>query len=219
MIIYTSSSETKEDLLSLIADNKFNKRTVILLNNIINEDEKVFQLIAQEFCKLFCYYNQLGNRFFHSEDSNKIKQQTNAHKINFIVCGKPGVGKSTFINEFFQEQLCLEGEQMSCTNGLIQFYHKKYLLSIYDTPGFENEKHVNDVLDLIKYSSNANSSKSKEIHMILYLINSQTRILESDLYFLKAFDEWKKKEKTQVKIIFILTQRKRKISIMRRKIS
>ena len=33
----------------------------------------------------------------------------------------------------------------------ITFYnHKKYPLTIFDTPGFENEKTINDVVEVIK---------------------------------------------------------------------
>ena len=54
------------------------------------------------------------------------------------------------INKILNEKRCREGSGLSVTKYITFYNHKKYPLTIFDTPGFENEKTINDVVEVIK---------------------------------------------------------------------
>ena len=57
------------------------------------------------------YYHEIGNNFINN------KSQT----FNILICGKAGVGKSSFINQFLNEKLAKEGEELSITKEITIF--------------------------------------------------------------------------------------------------
>lgn len=187
VVILTDSNETKDNLLELFADKKFNRRTVTVINTNNKENEDTMTLLGKQLFNIFIYYNQLGDRLINFPNKEKTSQNVHAQRLNFLVCGRPGAGKSTFINEFFQEQMCLEGEQMSCTNKLTKYYHGKYLLRVYDTPRFEEKKNADEVIELIQSMFDEKNPQREDIKVIFYLINSKEKtILEMDKYFYKS---------------------------------
>ena len=63
----------------------------------------------------------------------------------------------------------------------ITFYnHKKYPLTIFDTPGFENEKTINDVVEVIKKKNKECQETKQQIHLIFYLFEYGTRTFYSN---------------------------------------
>ena len=91
-----------------------------------------------------------------------------------IISGQPGVGKSTFINKILGEKRCKEGRGRPVTSKIVKYMHPLFPIAIYDTPGFESEKDVDKVIDLIKKQQNALLEGKDQIHLILFLINQET---------------------------------------------
>lgn len=58
-------------------------------------------------------------------------------KLNLLVIGKTGVGKSTLLNSLFGENLALTGEGEPITQKIHKFEPEGFPISIYDTPGME----------------------------------------------------------------------------------
>ena len=66
--------------------------------------------------------------------NQKIK---NLKKINIVVIGKSGVGKSTLINSLFRGNFAETGLGRPVTQEIKRIEKKDFPLVIYDTPGFE----------------------------------------------------------------------------------
>ena len=68
----------------------------------------------------------------------EVKQKIQGlNKLNVMVLGKTGVGKSTLINSVFQEPIAQTGIGKPVTSRIKKYEKADYPLSIYDTPGLE----------------------------------------------------------------------------------
>ena len=138
--------------------------------------------------------------------ADKIK---NLKRLNIIVAGKTGVGKSTLINSVFRERLVETGIGKPVTDHMREINKKDLPLTIFDTKGFELGKEVqnevkNEIIDLIT-TRLAEKDINKTIHCIWYCINTASnRIEPEEIAWLKELTTENKK--TQVPIIVVLTQ-------------
>ena len=85
----------------------------------------------------------------------------NLKRLNIIVIGKSGVGKSTLINSLFRGNFADTGLGRPVTQEIRKIEKNGYPLAIYDTPGFElsytqQESVKDEVIKLINdgYASN-----------------------------------------------------------------
>lgn len=130
-------------------------------------------------------------------------------RLNIIVAGKTGVGKSTLINAVFRENLAETGIGRPVTTNMRKIEKKDIPLSIYDTRGFELGKEVQDevrkeILDTIYKGFTAKDADSM-IHCIWYCVNTASnRVEPNEIEWLRKLSEENKT--TQVPIIVILTQ-------------
>lgn len=139
--------------------------------------------------------------------NDKIK---NLNKLNIIVVGKSGVGKSTLINSLFRGNFAETGLGKPVTSEIRKIEKKDYPLAIYDTPGFElsNEQQNKVKEEILEIISKGLASKdiNQAIHCIWYCINvgANRTFDESEITWLKDFT--KENKVTQVPIIVVLTQ-------------
>ena len=149
---------------------------------------------------------------------------TNMKKLNIIVMGKSGVGKSTLINAVFREDYAETGIGRPVTQSIRKFEKKDVPLVIFDTPGFElareqQESVKDEILHLIRggvsayddekniitSGTNCCADINESIHCIWYCINvGANRIDPAEITWLKEFTEENKL--TQVPVFVILTQ-------------
>lgn len=139
--------------------------------------------------------------------ANNVK---NLNKLNIIIVGKSGVGKSTLINSVFRDNLAETGLGRPVTANVRKIQKKDFPLTVYDTPGFELSKEQQisvkeQIMDLI-YEGNKSNNINDAIHCIWYCINvgGNRTFDESELAWLKDLTESNKA--TQVPIIVVLTQ-------------
>jgi ABC-type multidrug transport system fused ATPase/permease subunit len=123
---------------------KMDKRNFYTMRYEFSNDEVYYNLINQ-LNKFFSYFNELGDINIMEDKNNDF-----AARLNILVCGRAGAGKSTLINKILDEKRCREGSGLSVTKYMSYYNHKKYPLTIYDTPGFENKETINNVIDVIK---------------------------------------------------------------------
>lgn len=148
----------------------------------------------------------------------------NLKKLNIIVVGKSGVGKSTLINSLFSGNFAETGLGRPVTNEIRKIEKQGYPMAIYDTPGFELSKEQqtkvkDEIIELINkgiYSRDINEA----IHCIWYCVNANGNRTfdETEIAWLNELTENNKN--TRVPIIIVLTQAfpKNKASEMKRKI-
>lgn len=131
-------------------------------------------------------------------------------KMNIIVIGKSGVGKSTLINSVFREDFAETGLGRPVTSEIRRIEKKDYPLVIYDTPGFElareQQKQVKEqILDLIRKGAESGDI-NQAIHCIWYCVNvgANRTFDETEIQWLKELTEGNKA--VRVPIIIVLTQ-------------
>ena len=122
--------------------------------------------ILKYITKFYSYYNELGDTINFEDENNSY-----ISRFNILVCGRAGVGKSTFINKVLNEKKCREGSGQSVTKKISFYNHSEYPIAIYDTPGFENNETVNNVIEAIKKQNKDFANMKQSIHLILYLVS------------------------------------------------
>lgn len=133
----------------------------------------------------------------------------NLKKLNIIVVGKTGVGKSTLINGVFRENLAEVGIGKPVTNHIRKIEKSGFPLSIYDTRGFELGKDAqkeikNEVLNEIKKGVES-KDVSQAIHCIWYCVNTaSSRIEEEEIEWIRSLTE--ENALLRVPVIVVLTQ-------------
>ena len=157
-IIFLTKKDNKpniQSLLQLVTKEFFDKRNVYAFKFPTNEDEAT--KIQDFFRKCMNYYHEVTN-----DDKSGIQT------FNILICGKAGTGKSTFINQFFQEKVAKEGEGLSVTHEITSYTHPKYPIKIFDTPGFEDDNTVKMVKRTIKKFEEDMRTSKDHLDLILY---------------------------------------------------
>lgn len=138
--------------------------------------------------------------------SERIK---NLNRLNIIVAGKTGVGKSTLINAIFREKLAETGMGKPVTDHMRKITKKDVPIAIYDTRGFELGKDVQaqvkqEVLSTINEGI-AKKDINERIHCIWYCINTASnRVEPEEIQWIRELSEDNRVSK--VPIIVVLTQ-------------
>lgn len=142
-------------------------------------------------------------------------------RLNILVAGKSGVGKSTLINSVFGKEVAKTGDGEPVTSRICKNEKEGFPLTIYDTPGMELQG---------KHSAEAMQAEIEEqirkglldedinqaIHCIWYCINTQSsRVEQTEMDFIKTLVN--KTKNYNVPVIIILTQAypKKKVAAMR----
>ena len=171
---------------------KFSQEEDNWINNL-DEPEIKFKInLLKEhldilFDKLFETENimkKINNKFLQILKSNVNHKEL--EKMNFIVIGTSGVGKSTLINEIFGERLAIEGSGKRATTESKKYESKLVpFISLLDTVGTEigSGHKLTDVLketleEIMKKLDN--NDPNEHIHCIIYCTSSN-RFFEDEL--------------------------------------
>ena len=144
---------------------------------------------------------------------NSVKEEyEKLPKLNIMILGKTGVGKSTLINSIFGDSLVRTGIGRPVTSDIVKVEKKDFPLALYDTPGLEltgdnaYDSLSKQVIDVIRegFESSVNGS-GNEIHCLLYCVSSASHRFEpSEAAFLKKIAD--KVKGYNVPVIIVLTQ-------------
>lgn len=137
------------------------------------------------------------------------KEYKELERLNVMILGKTGVGKSTLINNMFNERLAETGVGKPITQSIRKIEKPNVPLSIYDTPGLElgGENALDNLLDEVVevIDKGIKSSISDAIHCIWYCISTPShRFEQAEIDFLQKFLD--KTSKYNVPVIIVLTQ-------------
>lgn len=133
----------------------------------------------------------------------------NLNRLNIIVAGKTGVGKSTLINSVFRQKLTETGMGKPVTDHMRRYTKKGLPLAVYDTRGFELGKNVQaevkkEIIDTIA-KGNQTHDINEVIHCIWYCINTTSnRVEPEEIKWIKELS--RDDQVNQVPIIIVLTQ-------------
>ena len=150
--------------------------------------------------------SNLSSRFTVKEGETEVclidKSVERLGTINFLVTGRPGVGKSTFINLSLGEKRTREGRGQCVTSKIVKYFHNKYPISFYDSPGFNTKDDVQNAYSLINDCQKNLVQGKNQLHLIFFLINCDTSrtLLEDDVTFIKEI------KKLKVPIYFLVTR-------------
>lgn len=140
-------------------------------------------------------------RYFLSQYDKEVKD---LQRVNILIAGKTGVGKSTLINAVFREQLAKTGVGIPVTQHLQKISKEGIPLVIYDTKGIELQPDVQErirreILEEIAKPLRKNNP-DEMLHICWYCINSTSNRIEQ--YEI----EWIKELSQHMPVIVVLTQ-------------
>ena len=161
--------------------NKLNDGNI---NKKLSEYKKRLHSLFEELYR----YEKIPEKLI--EEFNNITKKNSDNKkltkMNIMLIGSCGTGKSTLINSLFGEKMAREGIGKSCTTIGQKCTSKSYpFLNLYDTVGAEVGKgHTletvqKETLDLITKNLN-NKDPNEHIHCLIYCTTSN-RIFEDEL--------------------------------------
>ncbi len=134
----------------------------------------------------------------YDKESEEIK------KLNILIAGKTGVGKSTLINAVFREELAQTGVGVPVTQNLEKISKKGVPLVIYDTKGLELDRETQEeirreILQEIGKPSRKND-ENEMVHIAWYCVNASSNRIESyEMDLIRELAE-------HVPVIMVLTQ-------------
>ena len=206
-------SERDKWLEELLSDENLN----IKLNNLKNELSLLFNKLFDNQ-KIF---NKIDNIFINLFENNVNKvNMKELNKMNFMVIGTAGVGKSTLINQLLGDQLAEEGMGKRCTTKTKR-YESKYLpfISLTDTVGTEIGKEYNlddvekDTLNEINEKLN-NNDPNEHIHGIIYCTTSN-RFFKDELKLLLKIRERYDGKKLPIVIVYTQANNNKEANAMK----
>ena len=167
----------------------------------INEFPCVGYFLTNPLSNAGCleYTLKLFAEYMSSTTQKDILNQEYKPSLNILFAGRPGVGKSSFINTILGEEQCKENRGMSITQGISLFHHKTLNIGCYDTAGFNNKQ---DSLQLQYNITNINTNYNfnYHVHIVLFLINATARsLLDGDKEFIQYCNAHK------IPIIIVIT--------------
>ncbi len=132
------------------------------------------------------------------------KEVRNLARLNILIAGKTGVGKSTLINAVFREQLAKTGVGVPVTQHLQKISKEGVPLVIYDTKGMELKQDTQnqirkEILEEIAKPLRKNNPEEM-IHICWYCINATSNRIET--YEI----EWIRELAQHMPVIIVLTQ-------------
>lgn len=128
----------------------------------------------------------------------KATQDINS-KLNVLIVGKTGVGKSTLINAVFGDKVAKTGSGRPVTQEILKIEVNKNF-SIYDTKGLEMKDFENTYADIENFLEEDSYKKADEqIHVIWFCIAEPSRRIEEGEK--KLFELLKQKDYTIITVI------------------
>ena len=193
LMLFLCNSFELEDLKKFNFDqkkySKIDKRIIFFekYEADINNPEKMRKIRyrLERFCS---YYNELGDRFTIGENDNRndydLTEINFPFTVNICCVGRFGKGKSTGVNCILGEKNAKENKSGTTATMKINYYQvSQFPVKVYDLPGFENDKTVNNAIKQFKYLNDEIRQLQDQIHIFLYFIKSTDERMFTEMEF------------------------------------
>jgi len=128
------------------------------------------------------------------QEWKRQKEEMKNSKVNIIIAGGTGVGKSSLINFIFGENIAQVGVGKPITKGIHKYEKETLPIRFYDTEGYElndgsidNNNFKHKIIPFIKESKN--KELTKQIHLAWYCISiTNNRITNFDIENIKLLN-------------------------------
>ena len=143
-------------------------------NNLIN--------LYMNLIECSAFYNELGDEYKYPKQflddklfDNVVKEIIkNFTTLNILVCGKPGSGKSTFINRMLHTTISKSQRGGECSKRIIRYIHRTLPITFYDTPGISTQAFMKEIIGLIDKKNIELGEIQSKIHAVFYLFDAQS---------------------------------------------
>jgi predicted GTPase len=145
---------------------------------ILATQQIVFSNQQKDF---FSKWNQEKVLSFIQSEILKAFENKTSPRVNVLIIGKTGVGKSTLVNAIFQGNLATSGKGKPVTQYIEEHSKPGIPIAIYDTPGFELKRFDAIVHDIQQFLEKMNSAidSQKHIHVSWICVNEEINRIES----------------------------------------
>lgn len=135
------------------------------------------------------------------------KKNINKEKVNIIVAGKTGVGKSSLINYIFGKEVAKVGDGQPVTQEIQEYDLENDNITLFDTKGIEAKDYEKTLDNIKKYLELRQDSpdENDDIHIAWLCISERgDRVEEADRELLKILSE------AGIPVIVVFTKRESK---------
>lgn len=184
-ILFLSNSEEKPNRQSyqnLIKSKFFDIRNInvstIKMVDLKNEENKryIYGNIKSKIWKIYSYYNSMGDLILIPDGFIIEKNHAFPYQLNILTCGKPGLGKSSFINIILNDKRAKEGEGFAITNDIIRYSHSFFPIAFYDTPGTDTPDTVQMLKDELEWYNIKLREAMEKIYLIIWFLDYKSRV-------------------------------------------
>ena len=173
LLVTTNKEITKQEINKFIfsdeLEKEFDPRNVEILHYNDRDFVSFFQILFEKSC----YFNERGSELSIPGLNDSIHINIKGkHNFNFLVIGKPGTGKSTFINIMNGKKVAKEGMGGGkVTERICQYQVKESNIVLYDTPGFGTSHELEKVKEYYKKEIERMKTINEKFHCIIYLLS------------------------------------------------
>ena len=114
-------------------------------------------------------------------------------KVNILIAGKTGVGKSTLINAVFEGNLAETGDGRPVTMTTREFVKEGIPLSIFDTRGLEISEYNNAIQELEKLIQDKRKSEDPNQHIHIAwvcVLEDSRRVEDAEIKLVEMLDKY-----------------------------
>jgi len=205
--------------------NEYKKKSEKWIKQITENDienrKKEFSNLFQQLFVDENIQNEITNKFIEIFKENYPNKDLK--KMNFMIIGASGVGKSTLINALLREDVAKEGLGGVCTTEIKKYESKNYpFLCLYDSVGAELGKNFtledvqNETINLIVKQLN-NPDPDQHIHCIIYCVTFNRFYEEETKIILKIREKYDGK-KLPIIIAYTMGNNNKKIKAVKERI-